>query len=1120
MPNQEKRFVDRGMDLDTASELLPNGKTRALLNMRTGTPAGKAIRAKGNKLIANVLPAGTNKTIGSYLDETENQLYYFNYNSTGQHGIYRWLLGSATITTVLVDPLLNFNPDFLITGVDMAYIEPNNPILGWTDGGATNTISPTIIRNPPRSFLVNKAIAYSQGDFVNGYPAITVQVLDQIKYPPLFSPSVAMVNDSQYNKNNLRGRLFQFKYRYVYDDFSKSAWSPISELAVPVGDEFIGNAFVPTGYLNNRIDVTLLQGSITCVSIEIAVRVENSTNSDFSLWDTVSNFLTPTATFPFYNDKNLLQLDLSESVKLFDDLPRVAQAQTITPTNRRLWGNVVNQFNLVEPEVTFTPVYTDLPVPTTAPTPTWTNVTTPPIITSVLTFLGGFPIQPPAAFYPEGTVLDFGAFYGQYVVPDSTLGSWSAFLTGVGDFLVSKGATSYIIGSSIVPPLTVSQIQVIAPVANGAITVKAAGSIVKYSSFKSGAVHPFGMVYYDRANRSTSVIRNPNFDVYAKFITELPYTPPQWPFRQISIDWAINHTPPIDATHYQFVYAGDSLTSSFIQFTVKAATNTSTQTEIQLNPLDDYNTAYLNSILSYSYTAGDRMRVMFVNGIGVPDTYIDVAVTAYDESTFKLTTDLIPLTTVTFTAGSLIEIYTPRNLFVAEEAPYFEFSEQFEIGDAGLPTRYHKGETQDQTPTQPATGTFNHGDVWMRNRRMTGANATDYFTFTVEDFNLSDFYISNVWGKGRPNIYDKDFKETNRPTTIYYSQFFIPETNVNGLGSVFPLNYGSDDIKISLNWRSIQRLYAEGDNVFCFQELKTCVVPINNQTTIDVNSGQIAGATDRVLNQVRYFGGYGINKNPESLIYHAGRFYHADVLHGVWLRLSNDGYTPISQLRGQSGEIAAINNLTQSKFSEISNFRRKVNIPAAYDVRYDSAIFSIEDTQYKQDLLEGFTVSFFEGNNFWESFWSYRPEWLARNAQELISFKDGQLYIHDKNPLYSNFYGTQYNAELSIVCNEYPSVSKVWMSNSLESNKAVDVPIITTSEGNVSNLLIQDFEDTEGKWYAGFWFDQNTPNVTNPLINGDSLRGYYMEILLQDKSSDYFDIFAVNFVYNASPPNR
>jgi len=1131
---QEKRFVDRGMDLDTASELLPNGKTRALLNMRTGTPAGKAMRAKGNKLIANVLPAGTNKTIGSYLDETENQLYYFNYNSTGQHGIYRWKLGSTTVTTVLVDPLLNFNTAFLITGVDIAYIDVDKPLLGWTDGGAPNTISPTVLFNPPRQLDVNKAIAYSQGDFVNGYPAITVEVLDQIKYPPPFSPSIQVLDDQTYSKNNFRGKLTQYKYRYVYKDYSKSAWSPISKVANPNHTQIIDNVTYLPFFFDNRIDITIQQGGTECVSVELAVYIQNSTNVDFYLFDTIDNPITPTFTYTFYNDKVLLPLDLAESTKLFDDVPRAAQAETITSSHRRVWGNVTNQFDLPETDVFLANIQQRLNDPSTllgsftSVEAIWVLEPPPPNVPFQFSQLVTIPNPFP---YPAGSVLQLTSDSNvAYVVTQADIDNIGTFRTNFVAFLLGAFPsglynTVETVGYYLTTPppvfnaLLPNQFFVFGLAAEFSpippLTFNVFSFESGYSNWLSGFNKTFGLVYYDRANRSTSVITDNSFNIQVPSVQGSVGLY----LKRNFIGWGINHTPPIYATHYQWVARYSAPT--FIDFSIRSLANVGTQTEIELMPLLDYSVRFPSSILTYSYTAGDRCQFLTtVNGVPQP-TLTDVAINAYNEGTTILKVDQIDFNTLVISAGSLVRIYTPTPDYSQEQTVFYEFGQQFEIGDAGLPTRYHKGQTQDQTSTLPATGIFDRGDVWIRPRRMSTSNDTTFSNYWVESPDFSDFYQSKVWDKGRPNVFDANFRETRRPTTIYYSQPFIPETNINGLGSVFSFNFGGDDIKISLSYKSIQKLYEQNGNIYCFQELATCVVPINNQTTIDVQGGNIAAATDRVLNQVNaYYQGYGINKNPESFIYYAGRFYHADVLHGVWLRLSNDGYTPISQLRGQAGEIAAINNFSQSKFSEISNFRRKVNIFGSYDVRYDSAVFAIEDTQYKQDLLEGYTVSFFEGNNFWESFWSFRPEWLARNAQELISFKNGQLYVHDQNTLYSNFYGTQYNAELSIVSNDNPSVSKVYMANSLESNKAVDVPIITTSENNLSNLLVSDYENTEGKYYAGFWFDQNTPNIANPLINGDSLRGYYMEILLQDKSADYFDIFAVNFVYNASPPNR
>jgi hypothetical protein len=1131
----EKRFVDRGMDLDSADEVIANGKTRRLLNMHSGTSTsgnGKVERAKGNILVSNILPAGTNKTIGSYLDETENQLYYFNYNDLGQHGIYRWLLDSTTVTTVLVDPLLNFDPDYLITGVDIAYIDPDVPLIGWTDGGATNAISPTVLRNPPRQLDINKAIDYSQGDLVNGYPAITVEILDQVKYPPEFSPDVQFVDDQTYEKNNFRGKLTQYKYRYVYKDYSKSAWSPISQVVNPVHAQIIGNVTYLPFFFDNRIDITILQGGSECEFVELAVSIQNGTNTDFYLFDTIDNPTTSSLVYSFYNDKLLLPLDVTESNKLYDDVPRVAQAQTIGSNNRRYWGNVVNQFDLPTPDVSLVNIQQALDAPqalvgsfSSVDGLYLPNPTPPPsaVFVQVITLPTPYP-------YAIGTVIQSITDSNiAYVVSAADINSVTVFRDNFVDYLNTvfpyNGWTAAIgtgyLGNGLSPSIPLAPNQLVVTgfsTGNPSIPPQLSFNIYSfesgYSNWLSGFNKTFGLVYYDRANRSTSAITDNNFNIQ---VPSVQGGLTQYLKRNF-IGWNINHTPPIYATHYQWV-ARYTAPLSFIDFAIRGATNSGTQTLIDLTPIIDYSTQNPSSILSYAFTQGDRCQFLTLL-VNIPfSNFIDVAVNGFDESTNILSVDQVDISALNITTGALIRVYTPQPDFSDDQAVFYEFSQQFEIGDAGLATRYHKGQTQDQTSTLPATGIFDRGDVWIRPRRMATTNNATFQNYWVEDANFSDFYNSKVWDKGRPNAFDKNFRETNRPTTIYYSQPFIPETNINGLGSVFLENFGSDDIKISLSYKSIQKLYEQQGNLYCFQELATCIVPISNQTTIDIQGGQIAGATDRVLNQVnRYYQGYGINKNPESFIYFAGRFYHSDALHGVWLRLSADGYTPISQLRGQGGEIAAINNYTQERFNEISNLNQKVNIFGAYDVRYDSAVWGVEDTDGRERSFEGFTVSFYEAGNMWESFWSFKPDWISRNAQELITFKDGELYVHDKNPLYSNYYGVQYPAEISIPSNESPSETKVYQAVSMESNKAVDITEITT-QGQLTNLITTDFLNFEKKYYSNLYRDTLTPNVANPFINGDAMRGTTMLAKLQDNTTTEFVLYAFNYNFAGSPPN-
>ena len=1127
MNEVEKRVLNQGLDMDSSVRLMENGTYRYGYNLRVGITDNDNFqnveRTAGNTLIPNAdLPAGDNITIGRYEDTVANHLYFFNYNSLGQHGIYRLELDSQSITTVLVDPLLNFNPDYLITGIDVAYIDIDQPILGWTDGGAPNTLSPTVIYNPPRQLDVNKAIAYSQGDFVNGYPAITVEVLDQIKYPPKFSPAVQMVDDQTYGKNNLRGKLPQFKYRYVYQDFSKSAWSPISEVANPVHQQIIDNVTYLPFYFDNRVDVTLAQGSIICTAIEIAVRFENSANTDFYLWRTVSNFLTPTATFSFYNDEVLDALEINESNKLYDDVPRVAKAETIIAGNRRVWSNVVNQFNLVQPDIFLTNIQQSLSDPQTllgsitSTTTLWIPNIPPPLVLPITVQL----VTLPSPFtYPVGTVMQLdGDPNTSYVVSQADINNPATFVSNVVAYLntifpndeysVAYGY-GYVLPSGL--PLLSNQFVVltVGVLFTPQLTFNFYSFESGYSNWLSGFNKTFGLVYYDRANRSSSVITDDTFNIQVPSVQGSlgAY------LKRNFIGWGIDHVPPDWATHYQWV-ARYTAPLSFIDFSIKSVANVGTQTQINLTPIIDYSTQFPSSILTYSYTTGDRCQFLTTQ-TGVPyPQFIDVAVNAFDEGTNILSVDQVDITGLVITAGTLIRIYTPQPTYTEEQTIFYEFSQQYEIGDAGLPTRYHKGETQDQiVGTQPATGIFDRGDVWIRPRRMSTVNNSTFQNYWVEDANFSDFYSSDVWDKGRPNIYDKDFRETNRPTTTFYSQPFIPETNINGLGSVFPENFGSDDLQVLLKYGEINYIYSDGKDLVIFQKLKTGFIPINYRVAFDGAQQTIVGQTDAVLNQIVYYAGeYGIGNHPEAFAYYGYGKYFPDTLRGVSCRLSNDGITEISK-------IYKLHNFTSDKFGEIQAFPVKINMWGAYDRRHQEYVYAPQDKTYNTKTFDGYTLAFSEAINKWTTFYGYMPDCIGSLGLDLVSFKNGECYMHLQNSPYANFYGVQQDSHIVVPSNARPSESKVYMNTSVECNKALEAPEITTSEGNLSNLILSDFENTEGKWYAGFWFDQNTPNVANPLFEGDSLRGFYMLMKLQDNTTTNFSLFAVNFGFNYSRPN-
>ena len=1151
----EKRIFNKGMNGDLAVEFIPQGQYRTALNVRVGYSdndnMGTVENALGNTEVTSIdIPYnnGVYKCVGSKLDPTANKIYGFLFNSIQAHRIIEYDISTNSITTVLESSVLNFDPDFLITGIAIVYLESNEPLLYWTDGGAPNGLpdpqcGSTVLENPIRKLNINKAKEYTLGNTnpLDAYQTIDVQIMDYIKWPPVFSPDVAIANDTTQNKNNIKGNLFQFRTAWRYDDFERTAWSPISKVVTPVGDEVIGNANYQPAFFNNAIDITLDTGSEVVNVLYIAVRRSNNggadTEGDFYLIDSLNkydsngNVLIPsntTYTYRFYNDKALLPIPLREQDLEFDNVPIYAQALEYIYSNRMVLGNCAEQFDLVDPEITLIPQRIELPAPFTV-----VNVLSYAIGSNLDTSTAGilFTIPNNPSIIVSGNVLRFfylpnstEEIYIYYSITQEDEADFSLFINNVILFLQSAGVSG-VTNNGLFQPiggsptnilsnqifsntgfLTPIYPQLASAFFNGNSTA-IISTVVKKSSFKSGATHPLGLRYYDRGNRASSVIRNSTFDVYIPFNTELGLTTPY--IKQYQINWGIFHTPPIWATHYQWVYAKNSSIKSFIQFSISSASVNGTQIEFVLQPILDYSNKYANSVLSYNYTAGDRMRLVTTASGSPNPQYIDVSVTAFDEGTLTLSVDNFgDLAVSNVMTGQLIEIYSPKETLTDEQTFYYEISEEYEIGDAGLSTRYHKGELQDQTPTQPAVGILERGDVWIRVREMSTNLPSALISYWVEDYNFSDFYSSIVWDKGRASIFNPDFKRVIREANIVYSEPFLPETNLNGLSRIYDSSFRQYERK----YRGIQLLKNKNRNLTVFQELKTGMLMINQQVARDSNGGTFVLQTDDVLNPMTYYEKEsGIGKNPESYAEDRGNMYYVDVLRGEVIRLGQDGMNVISD--------NGMHNYFKDLLGQISKSGKRVNIYGVFNKRFGQYEIAFEQTRLSEgNNLQAVTLAYFEPENYWSSFYSYHPENMCNANDDMVSFKNGRVWVHNTGQ-YANYYNTQYVASLKVVSNAAPSETKVYETFTVEGTQAPNVPTIQSSLQQSSLLTPQMFRLYEGKYYTNFKRDLGTVGVQLPLLNGNRLRGRWLVMNIEMGTNTFSRLYAVNFNFVNSPIN-
>ena len=158
---------------------------------------------------------------------------------------------------------------------------------------------------------------------------------------------------------------------------------------------------------------------------------------------------------------------------------------------------------------------------------------------------------------------------------------------------------------------------------------------------------------------------------------------------------------------------------------------------------------------------------------------------------------------------------------------------------------------------------------------------------------------------------------------------------------------------------------------------------------------------------------------------------------------------------------------------------------------------------YHQDP---FTISFDEVANAFESFYSYYPEFMGNLNTKLFSFKDGEIWAHDNNSTYCNFYGVQGNASITTVFNTGALDKKTWISVMETGTETWACPIIYTQmdSGNTkqeSELLTSDFETLESEYHASFLRDANSEGG---LVEGDTLKGGDIVIKFEKTNADSF----------------
>lgn len=360
MGKLSRNFVAGRMNKTFDERVVPNGEYIDAMNIRMGSTENSEVgvieNTKGNiplsRLAFSLLssyapnPLSINaKCIGAISDDANETIYWFvtdpEFIDPYSGGPYKLdmivslnILTGALLYHVVSFNVLNFNPNYLITGVNII-----GDLLFFTDD-----------YNPPR--FINTKRRYNLPTNQFDFNGITSEELLVIKKPPLESPSVQpIVTNSQSTFMDTRFICFAYRYKYIDGEYSAtSQWSAPS--FVPKPFQFTINSYLNEGMTNacNTAIINYNTGGPLVVGIDLLFKQMSS-----NVIKVIEKINKKQAGFgnnqlkqyTFDNSKIFTILPESELLRLYDNVPRFAKAQTLMG-NRLMYGNYIEGYNLID----------------------------------------------------------------------------------------------------------------------------------------------------------------------------------------------------------------------------------------------------------------------------------------------------------------------------------------------------------------------------------------------------------------------------------------------------------------------------------------------------------------------------------------------------------------------------------------------------------------------------------------------------------------------------------------------------------------------------------------------------------------------------------------------------
>jgi len=627
--------------------------------------------------------------------------------------------------------------------------------------------------------------------------------------------------------------------------------------------------------------------------------------------------------------------------------------------------------------------------------------------------------------------------------------------------------------------------------------------------FKNGADRRIGIIFRDRFKRIIgNVFTNESMRV------QIPDRTYSYGTYISTVTWNViagvtaPAEIPVDAYYYEIVMTKNLRTRFFVEARggIQYAIKNAVTGEITYQPLY-LSTAFGVALslteltaagMGYQYdpSSGDIARICRASASGI----VSLKVKAQDANYA-----IVDLYDFGAASGNFIfEIYTPYKEIGND--PFFTVGQTYAINN---PTQSNRDYS--------ATGIPLTGDTYLYTR-----SADNGDPYRAENMASTDKYWKEWLGNwGEVNIYLPS-KQVVKQTADRWSNVLIEGTDTNGMSSfdaldekILPMDLGAVR-KLQLT----SKVQEQGNVMLAIGEQGTASLYLGEVQVVGADRNAFLASSPNVIGTVNVLKGDFGTSMPTSVIEYRGSVWWIDINNGRVIQYASNGLFPISSFkmtRFWKNWCVKFLSLTSA---EIEALGSRPFIYSAVDPSHDELLFSIPklstippkgylpdypSTIYPFDILDyqAKTIVYDLKESRWMGSYSFTPEGFSILQNELYSYNDGQLYLHNQYDRQCYFYDTQYTAKIMFTSNAGAGQPKVYNNITSESNLVPtfvyfynDYPIQQSSD-----LVDFSFRNVEGNFVANILRNKLVPTAggytTDGLLTGQVMRNIAMLVMIE-----------------------